>query len=125
MSTLAQTPEGDIALVSGRATVISRPCDVAAVKLFNKFRSFKGEWFLDTRVGVPWYEFLGVKNPDLGVIRQIFTRVILSVEEVTSIKSLEMKLNKDRTLDFTFEAVAIDGQVVAGGSGVPFIVVVS
>lgn len=123
MSTLAQAPDGDLLITNGQITIVSDINEALALKLRNKFRLFLGEWFLDTRVGVPWFEAVLVKAPDLGVIKQIFTQVILGTEGMASVEEMVLDFdNAARELDFTFRALTDSGAIISGGAGQPFIV---
>lgn len=53
-------------------------------------RFWLGEWFLDTKQGVPYLERILVKNPNENHIRQVFTEAIQKVPGVQ--KVLEMGL---------------------------------
>ena len=52
--------------------------------------TFLGEWFLDTTHGVPYLEYVLVKNPNIELIRQIFREQILSVDDVKSVESIDV-----------------------------------
>ena len=52
--------------------------------------TFYGEWYLDTTWGVPYLEYILVKNPNFTIIRQIFKEQILSVDDVKAVDSLEV-----------------------------------
>ncbi len=54
--------------------------------------TFLGEWFLDQRVGVPYFENVLVKNPDLTLIESVFREVALSTSGIETVT--------DITLDF-------------------------
>jgi hypothetical protein len=124
MSTFYTDADNDLQLDSnGRLVFESDEVVAAAVKLKNRFQRFRGEWFLDTREGIPYFEFVFVKNPNLDVIRRIFTEVILSTPPIETLDKLELfYLPGERLLAFEFEARAADGRVIQGGSGQPFIV---
>lgn len=47
-----------------------------------------GEWFLNTTEGVPYFDKVAVKNPQLSQIEALLRSKILSVEGVTEINSL-------------------------------------
>jgi hypothetical protein len=119
------TAGGDLALVysaTGRSNlaIVVDPAVAKAIKLRNRFLLFLGEWFLDTRIGVPYFQFLFVKNPDVALVRRMLRRVIESVGFLVASLDLAYDPSK-RTLMFTFSAT--DGpRVIEGGSGVPFIV---
>lgn len=122
MSTFAQTSDGDLLLTKGQLTVLHGAA-AAAVELRNKFLFVKGEFFLDTRQGVPYFTYVFIKAPDLALIKSLFTKIILSVQGMTSVDALNLDFDRaTRTLNFDFRATYLDGSVITGGSGQPFIV---
>lgn len=83
-------------------------------------RTFLGEWWLDQTIGVPYFEELLKKNPDLAVVRQAFAAVILSVPGVKKILKLETKFSRStRTFRVDFEVKGTDTIPVSGTSEVP------
>lgn len=123
MSTFAQETNGDLKITNGQLVLVTRVADVVAIELRNRFLFVKGEWFLDTRLGVPYIAFIFVKNPDLLLIRSLFRKIIIDTNGVVDV--LEMTLGFDSTtrkLAFTFRAKCVDGNFVLGGSDQPFIV---
>ena len=119
-----RTDDTDLLLDENKRLVIERdPVVAAAYKLRNRLQFFKGEWFLDTRVGVPYYDEVFIKNPSLAIIRRLVRRIILSCPPIVAVRKLDMFfLRKERALVYNFEATAEDGRTVSGGSGQPFIV---
>jgi hypothetical protein len=128
MSTFLQEPDNDLALrlnARGKKSLVLVKDEVVAgtIKLRNRLQLFLGEWFLDTRIGVPYYQVVLVKNPDLSLVRRMFTKVILSIPVLATVPSLVFSYDKrTRAAGFTFTAYASDGRKVTGGSGEPFIV---
>lgn len=101
----------------------SDPLIAAMTKLYLRFQFFEGEWFLDKRLGIPYFRLILVKKPDLSVLRQIIRRIILSVELIANVDRLDFTFDApERVLSFTFEATAGDGRRVEGGSGRAFII---
>ena len=65
----------------------------------------RGEWFLDTRKGVPYFEDILVKSPNLKNIKAILRNTIASVQDVTSVNSINLVYNRaSRTLGVEFSA---------------------
>lgn len=63
------------------------------------------EWFLDTTKGIPYLEYICIKNPNLQHIRQIFRNAIQSVPDVDSVTELTLSVNaKERILSVTYTA---------------------
>ena len=63
------------------------------------------EWFLDTTQGIPYLQYICIKNPNLQHIRQIFREAIQSVPDVDSVTELTLNVNaKERILSVTYTA---------------------
>lgn len=123
MSTFAQTTDNDLALALGQLVLVTDVASEAAIVIKNRFKFVRGEYFLDTRIGVPYFGTVFVKNPNVLLVRRVFRDVIMSVQGIKSIIDLSVSLNaKTRKLTFTFRALADNGKIITGGSGQPFIV---
>lgn len=69
-----------------------------------KLLTFLGEWFLDNTWGVPYLEYILVKQPNQDLIKQILSEQILSVDDVKSLNALELDYQvKVRTLIINYE----------------------
>jgi len=67
-----------------------------------------GEWFLNTQLGVPWFDKVFVKNPDLSAIDIIIKSVIAETPEVTGIIQYSSSINRAlRKLVISFQATTI------------------
>jgi hypothetical protein len=64
---------------------------------------FKAEWFLDTTYGVPFYEDILVKNPNVPNIDNIIKATILDTADVNAILAYTSNFdNATRKLTVTF-----------------------
>lgn len=71
-----------------------------------------GEWFLDTMHGVPYLDYILVKNPSLELIASIFREQIMKVDDVDCVNSLEIDYNaQTRTMTVEYEASTSYGLV--------------
>lgn len=123
MSTFQQESDRDLSVVNGQLVLVQDQATAIAIKLRNRFLFVKGEYWLDTRIGVPYRELIWVKNPDLLLIKSLFRQVILSVPGVASVPLLDIAFDRAaRILTFNFSAVTDDGATITGGSDTPFIV---
>lgn len=100
---------GDIAIpiqiVRGEHAVLQR--------IMVRFRFFLGEWFLDQRLGVPYYRDILKKNPNSILISFIFRQVLLGTPGVASVASFSASLDRaTRKLTANFEAVLEDGFII-------------
>lgn len=91
------------ALLSGDLIIIDNAERVAQQVLIT-LREWLGEWFLKTSDGIPYLEYILVKNPNEAHIRQILTQAIESVEGVKDVTELEFAFNHVlRTLAVAYE----------------------
>lgn len=82
-------------------------------KIENLLLFFKEEWFLDYEKGVPYFENVFTKNPDINLINTIFLREIKSISEVEEILNFETTYTSStRTYTIDFEVKASDGTIV-------------
>lgn len=88
--------DGDFLLIDNAERV--------AQQIKVKLLTFLGEWFLDTTWGVPYLEYILVKQPNQELIKQILSEQILSVDDVKSLNALELDYQvKVRTLIINYE----------------------
>ena len=78
---------GDIALTrEGDITLAASPIQAVIIKLRWMF----AEWVFDPEKGIPWYESILVKKPDIAGIKKILIREMLEVEEVLEVQELDI-----------------------------------
>ena len=89
----------DLAMVSGP--------DHTAMKIRQTLRAFQGEWWLDPKLGLPYYtSILGQKSPDLQAIRGIYAAAITACPGVQSLTALTVGFdNASRTYTVAFTAL--------------------
>ena len=73
-------------------------------KIKQKLKFIKGEYFLNEDLGIPYYENILVKNPDLALIESIYIRALQEIEEITEIESFNLNFDpQTRNLSVNFE----------------------
>ena len=66
---------------------------------------WRGEWFLDSRDGIPYLEYILIKNPNKNHIRSILTTAITNVEGVIGVSDMILDLDvKTRKLTVSYTA---------------------
>lgn len=91
-------------IVHGGDLMIVDNAERVAQQVLITLREWLGEWFLKTSDGVPYLEYILVKNPNEAHIRQILTQAIESVEGVKDVTELEFAFNHVlRTLAVAYE----------------------
>lgn len=79
---IALTEEGDISLVTS-------PVQEVLIKL----KWFFEEWVFDPEKGIPWYEEVLVKNPDIDGIKKRFIREMLDVDDVLEVPGMDIMID--------------------------------
>lgn len=75
---------------------------VQAVKM--RLLTIFGEWFLDAREGVRYFDIVCSKNPDVSLIDSIMKATIVETPGVRELMSYSSTLNSSaRTLSVTFQ----------------------
>lgn len=94
---------GDLVVRNGDLMIVNNGERVAQQVLIT-LREWLGEWFLKTSDGVPYLEYILVKNPNEAHVRQVLSEAIQSVEGVKNVTELEFAFNRIlRTLTVSYE----------------------
>jgi hypothetical protein len=112
---------GDLDLSTGSIEPVTG-VDAIAQECLIRLRTFLGEWFLDERIGVPYFQFIFEKPRRQNLIDQVFKEVIATTPGVLSIRTFNQTFNAGtRELSISFVADTIAGPV---DYSTPFIVTV-
>lgn len=86
---------GDLVLVADR--------DAIKQEIYIRLQFVSGEWFLDTTAGLPYFDNILVKSPNLAAIRTIFMDEILASAGVKNVLKLDLTFDsKERSLTVEF-----------------------
>lgn len=78
-----------------------------------RLRFFAGEWFLDTSLGLPFYEEILVKNPNIPNIDNIIKAKIIDTPEVAELLSFDSSYDSVlRRYEVVFKYRSIHGEKV-------------
>lgn len=123
MAVIQVIPEGDIALGDDGDFAFVDGSRHVLQTILARFRFFLGEWFLDTREGVPYYRDILIKNPDRSVVRSVFMQVLETTPGVLSVLSFDIVYDeRERTIRFSFEVQSTDGVVTVTPGDDAFVV---
>lgn len=68
-------------------------------QVIARLKFFKGEYFLNRREGIPYYDYILVKNPNLDLINAIMRLQVKKIPGIFSIDFLTLEFNrKERKL---------------------------
>ena len=94
---------GDLVLHDGDVLLIDN-AERVAQQILITLRFWLGEWFLDTKDGIPYLEYVLVKSPNLLHIRQIFTEAMEKVDGVKRVEEMNLAFDiKNRSLHVDYE----------------------
>jgi hypothetical protein len=117
ISAFLETVDRDLALSDGSLVLIRAETDARVItqRIENRFRFFLGEWFLDTREGVPYFQEVLIKNPDIEVLKRLFSNVIATTPGVAEVTDIVMSYEPStRTLSYAWAAETDTGVLVSG-----------
>jgi hypothetical protein len=101
---LQLTAGGDL-LIQANDLVLNSGQTALEQDLASRLRTVRGEWFLDTSVGLPYFEDVFVKKPNLNAFRTELRAAIEATPGVVEVTALDLKLdNSTRQLAITFNA---------------------
>lgn len=98
----------DIVLKNGDVLLIDN-AERIAQQILISLRFWLGEWFLDTRQGVPYLAYILVKNPNEAHIKQVLTDAIKNVDGVDLVTNMDLSLNRIKralTVEYTVKTSA-------------------
>lgn len=101
---------GDLALVEGRASLTSGVGAVAQ-KLWIRLSLWRGEWFADLAVGIPYLAILGQKGVE-AFAEATFRRAISTCPGVAALDDFSFALGGRRAASVSFRARTVDGEVL-------------
>ena len=109
MTDIRQDVDGDIYLVNNRLDFINGADEVVQL-LRQRLRTFLAEWFLDTTIGVPYFQEIFKKNPSPVSVEAAFKNEILNTPGVLELSEFELDIDTaSRHLTVTGRAVVTDG----------------
>ncbi len=105
MSAFKLNNSGDLDVSTGALQVLSGGSEIAQ-KIGIRLQFFRGEWSLDTTVGIPYFQnLLGVKNPNMSTVRSLLLEAITSCPGVSSVSNFSLSYDgATRALSVSFQA---------------------
>lgn len=102
----------DAIFVNGETPVTDGISDSLKQRLKIKLLTFKGEWFLNTNYGTPYFQQIFGKRRSKASIDIIFRELIQEDEDVINIIKFESSLSGDRTYTLSFSVRSRTGETV-------------
>lgn len=100
---------------TGNIQVTADTEELLSVRIKTRFSTFRGEWFLDRNLGVPYFEEVMVKNPDVNAVRNLLLAQLVDIPGVDEVLSFDVNFNTaSRLFQVNFKVRATDGTIVEG-----------
>jgi hypothetical protein len=84
----------DLKLSQGKNLALIFSPENVAQQVECRLRTVKGEWFLDYRLGIPYFTNILIKTRDKNRVDIIFKNEILKLAEVDKITQFESEIEK-------------------------------
>jgi len=111
MSQLKQTDDGDLAIENNSFSLVTESEEIRQ-RIKQNLQTFLGEWFLDTTLGVPYFQVVFDKNSPPSLIEDVFKAAILETEgvvELVEFTDLDLdSATRELTVDFSYRDLFSD-----------------
>lgn len=117
MSTFKTDENNDWIIDKGSLVLLGKNNSDPAAELAQRNRqvlsTFFGEWYLNTQIGVPYFQIVFQKGADLGEIREILKEKILSIPGKYELRALDLNLVKPkRSLRLSYELKVLPSDTI-------------
>lgn len=112
MDILLDESTHDAVFINGQTPVTNGVADALKQRLKIKFLTFKGEWFLNTNYGTPYFQQVFGKGRSKGVIDLLFRGLILEDKDVANILEFDSKLSSSRVYSLSFRVKCTSGETI-------------
>lgn len=97
-------PDHDLAIENDDLVLIAG-LDAIAQDLRCRLQFFLGEWFLDQRIGIPYFQQILGAKPRIPVVKEIFRKAIMSTPGVLGLNDLSVVYEgTGRSISVSFKA---------------------
>lgn len=103
----------DFSLNNGKLSLTEDVRTLTEQRLKTALSFFKGEWRLDPRLGIPYFNDVLKKDVDFSRVRALMVETILQDPQIARIERLSLFYDKDtRALSLEFEAKLNNDEVL-------------
>jgi len=84
--------------------------DLIRQRIKQRLLTIQGEWFLDTQIGIPWFDEVFRKRPNRDVVEGLIVSTIQETEGVEEVQEFELEFDApQRRLSVRFVALTEEG----------------
>lgn len=105
------TVSGDLEIIEGNPS-LTITVDAIRQHLSQRLKTFLGEWFLDSRIGVPYFQHILQKNPNPVVVDAVLKKEIIQTPGVEELIQFDVDIDEaTREASLIFRVKTIAGEV--------------
>jgi len=104
---------GDVSFVNGESGVTSIGAEDLSQRLQIRLNTFQGEWFMDSTLGVDWWNRVMGKNRSKMAVDALIQEAILKEPDALQILEYSSTISTDRRFSCSFKVRTEDGAVSA------------
>lgn len=112
MDILLDEATHDAIFVNGETPVTNGIAGSLKQRLKIKLLTFKGEWFLNTNYGTPYFQQIFGKRRSKSSVDIIFRELIQDDNDVLSIVRFDSSLSAKRTYSLSFTVESVTGETI-------------
>lgn len=106
-----KTEDNDLLFENNSLVLVTGQQEVKQ-RLEQRIQTFFGEWFLNTAEGVPYYQDILIKNPNVGLVEATFKNVITLTPGVSELLEFDFTFDKQaREATLKFRARGDSGDI--------------
>lgn len=103
------TATGDLAI----PITVLKGAPAICQRIVSRLRMFAGEYFLDTRQGLPFYQLIAGRQANTNMIDALYRKAIQTTPGIVSVDSIQSTLDKpSRVLKTNWSATYDDGLIL-------------
>lgn len=102
----------DLDISRGTLRFITNNEEVVGQRLKIALLTKQGEWFLDTNVGLPYYQEFFTKKNNKPLIDQTIISYASRIEDVMRVRDYSSTITNDRSLDISLTVETYTGDIV-------------
>lgn len=107
--------ENDLELINKDFQLTSSLSRYVSQKLRIRLSFFRGEWYLNINKGIPYFESVFVKNPNISYIEDLIILEINTCPGVSELLSLSLEIETPtRELIINFSVKLNSGEILSG-----------
>lgn len=112
MSDLKLTKNNDLEILNGSLVLLTNKDEWIAQRVRIRLHTYKGEWYLDKTIGVPYFQTILKKNTPKDLVDSIFKRVISDTAGVKNILKFSSTISSN-TYTLTFSYTTEQGTITS------------